>query len=197
MEKRSNKGLIILLIIIILGLCAFIGYDKVLKKEAPKECTIKQPEESTVKVEGSYTYKDLAGLYRYEKRTSVTGGNEYLDQYSIYLYENGQYIDTYVTIEDGQTTVSGVGNYVIDGNTVTLYQIAETSSDAGIMYNEKKVEILNENKLHSNSKSPSNENITSYDLEKVTDKTVIDEYIKRNGIKEQQIEKDTTVYRNA
>ena len=28
MEKRSNKGLIVLLIIIILGLCAYIGYDK-------------------------------------------------------------------------------------------------------------------------------------------------------------------------
>ena len=195
MEKRSNKGLIVLLIIIILGLCAYIGYDKFVKKDAPKECTIKESTEST-KQEETYTYKSLAGLYRFEKRTSVTGGNEYLDQYSIYLYDNGQYVDTYVTVEDGQTTVSGVGNYVIDGNTITLYQIAETLADAVIMYNEKKVEILDENKLHSNSKSPSNDNITSYDLEKVTDKTAIDEYLKRNDIKEYQKNKDT-VYKNA
>ena len=181
MEKRSNKGLIVLLIIITLGLCAYIGYDKFVKKESSKECVIKEPTEST-KQEETYTYKSLAGLYRFEKRTSVTGGNEYLDQYSIYLYDNGQYVDTYVTVEDGQTTVSGVGNYVIDGNTITLYQIAETLADAVIMYNEKKVEILDENKLHSNSKSPSNDNITSYDLEKVTDKTTIDEYLKRNNI---------------
>lgn len=96
--------------------------------------------------------------------------------------DNGQYVDTYVTIEDGQTTVSGVGNYVIDGNTITLYQIAETSTDDVIMYKEKKIEILDENKLHSNSKSPSNDSVESYDLEKVSDKTAIDEYLKRNNI---------------
>ncbi len=184
MEKRSNKGLIVLLIIIILGLCAYIGYDKFVKKEAPKECTIKESTEST-KQEETYTYKSLAGLYRFEKRTSVTGGNEYLDQYSVYLYDNGQYSSYNMTIEDGESASGGFGNYVIDGENITLYRLAETANQSGavLSYGERKLTIIDENKLHSNEKSNTNNSITSYDLEKVTDKTEIDKYLKSNDIK--------------
>lgn len=119
-NKKSNKGLIVLvifLIIIVIGLSGFIVYDKTNNKTDKKESTTKINVEKDNKVTTENTKYDISsvkGNYVYNNGKDTSDAN--YEKYELILLDNGLFVYTLSNVSNNTI----IGNYYIDNNNVVL-----------------------------------------------------------------------------
>lgn len=133
---------IVILLVVILGLGGYLVYDKVLVKET-EDADVEEKVE-VLEEEKIYTYEELAGNYYYEKDAEVEEMPGLMDRFYLVLGKDGTF--TYAHRRDTQSGV--IGNYMIDGNVITLNYIATTNNGAGIgeILDKTHTLIINEDK---------------------------------------------------
>ena len=127
-QKKSNIGLIVFLIILVLGLAGYICYDKFLTKKEPVK-TEEKDNKKDINMGNEYTYEDVAGTYKFEKE--IAGSKEkYGEQFTYAAYftllNNG--IIEYNDWTHFQTGY--IGNYIINGDQIMVTRWFEHGSDA-------------------------------------------------------------------
>ena len=144
MKEEKGKNLIIgaLLCIIILLIAAIILL--LTNKSTFKKSNTN--EDNTQTVETTYTYKEIKGLYSYKGNLQKDDyGNDYREDYRLYLYENGTFIyNNYTLGPHGH-----IGNYIIVDNTIKLNYLYGTVGGTG-MFPEtgtEEITIKNDNEL--------------------------------------------------
>ena len=140
--------IITILAILVLGLGGYLIYDKVLVEET-KDTNVEEKVEE-VKEEKIYTYEELAGNYYYEKDAEVEEMPGLMDRFYLVLGKDGTF--TYAHRRDTQSGV--IGNYMIDGNVITLNYIGSTNNGAGIgeVLDKTHTLIINEDKSITDEK---------------------------------------------
>ena len=137
MKEEKGKNIIIgaLLCIIILLIAAIILL--LTNKSTFKKSNTN--EDNTQTVETTYTYKEIKGLYSYKGNLQKDDyGNDYREDYRLYLYENGTFIyNNYTLGPHGH-----IGNYIIVDNTIKLNYLYGTVGGTG-MFPETGTEEIN------------------------------------------------------
>ena len=111
------KNIIItILVILVLGLGGYLVYDKALVKEEKNDTNVEDKVE-----EKTYTYKDVAGNYYYEQDAGIKEMPGLMDHFGLILDEDGTFSYGYFRDGGGYRII---GNYMIDGNIITLNYIA-------------------------------------------------------------------------
>lgn len=131
---------IVILLVVVLGLCGYLVYDKVLVKEV----------EDTDVEEKVYTYEEVAGNYYYEKDAEVEEMPGLIDRFYLVLDKDGTFTYAYRRQVHGGV----IGNYMINGNVITLNYIATTNNGAGLgeILNKTHTLIINEDKSITDEK---------------------------------------------
>ena len=139
MEQEKNKNVIIALlvviIVILLALVVLFATKTINLKTNKSSNTEANADEINLKNDvNKYTTENLKGAYTFvsEEMTSNTG-DKYTASYYLTLYSNGLYEYRMATF----APFGYIGNYVINGNKITLYGIFGTSSGYGINVYEK------------------------------------------------------------
>ena len=139
------KNIIItILVMLVLGLGGFLVYDKVIDKKEE----VSNQEETNEKVENAeenvYTYKDVAGNYYYEQEVKDDERPGLMQRFGLILSEDGTF--SYTQAIDAAGGV--IGNYMINGNVITLNYIATTASDVSLVpvFDKTHTLIINEDK---------------------------------------------------
>ena len=155
-KKKGNKGLIVFLILIILGLCGYITYDKVLKdklftKEEPKK-TEKKKEDNTIndnKQTEEYKIEisdDHDHYVKKEHKTKLNGND--VQVVNVYYYDDTvNEMDEY----DLYTETFVNGKKVIDKYQVTFYENKNEANDRiNRIENEFKLSTIKDNSNDDN-----------------------------------------------
>ena len=134
-KKKSNTGLIVFLVILVLGLAGYICYDKFIAtnnvpsndlkcKKDTCDCSNTVNNDTVINnndTDAEYTYEDVAGYYTFTKL--IEGRDEDYNA-ELYLFEDGT-----VRFQQGPDASNGyVGNYVIDGDTIKITKWFTTGS---------------------------------------------------------------------
>lgn len=138
-----NKNIfIVILLVLILGLGGYLVYDKVLVKEE-KDDNVEEKLEETAD-EKVYTYEEIAGKYYFEIEAEIKEMPGLKDRFYLVLGNDGTF--TYAYRRDAHGGV--IGNYMINGNVITLNYIASTNNGAGIgeILDKTHTLIINEDK---------------------------------------------------
>lgn len=128
-NKKSNNGILALLVIFIILTLLFGGYilyDKVLSKNDTAEnsnTNIDTPTQGETIVAHNYTYDEIAGYYTAE----IQETEEESTKYYLYLYENGTFSFTWRY----KTLLGDIGNYIIKDNQIVLNPLYDINSGAG------------------------------------------------------------------
>lgn len=179
LKQKSNKGIIVILLIVIIGLVGFIAYDKINNKEVTnsgnketktsevsKDNQIEENKNETI----TYNYSKLKGVYTF-------------DYYELDLLDNGLY--HYESTEYAST--GGIGNYTIVGNEIHLNQLFHHGSDAALDVNFS-TKVLKINSIDEIvDEDPSNfnpDNQTSITLKRDATREIFDyeKFIQNHGI---------------
>ena len=146
---------IVMLLVIVLVLGGFLVYDKVLVKEEKNN----NVEEKIEEEEKAYTYEDIAGRYYAENDAEIDEMPGAIVRFYLVLGSDGTFTYAYRWQVHGGV----IGNYMINGNVITLNYIATTNNGAGIggILDKTHTLIINEDKtitdenvdLHSPSTS--------------------------------------------
>ena len=130
-KKKSNVGLIVFLVILVLGLAGYICYDKFLStnnnlkcKENKCNCSNTANNDTEITnndTNAKYTYEDIAGIYECKVvPTKEEAPDGDVDNFT-YNGELDLLSDGTIYFTDGIMSASGyIGNYVIDGNQIKV-----------------------------------------------------------------------------
>ena len=138
--------IIIILAILVLGLGGYLVYDKVLVKEEKDD----NVEEKVEKEEKVYTYEEIAGRYYAENDAEIEEMPGLMDRFYLILGDDGTFTYAYRRESHGGV----IGNYMINGNVITLNYIATTNNGAGIgeIIDKTHTLIINEDKSITDEK---------------------------------------------
>ena len=143
---------IVILLVLVLGFSGYLVYDKVIDKKGATtgNSEIKEEQNDKVEEEKIYTYKDIAGNYYYEQDAGVKEMPGLMDRFGLILNEDG----TFSYIHNRDTSSGVIGNYMINGNIITLNYIATTDNGEGIslILDQSHALIINEDKSITDEK---------------------------------------------
>ncbi len=159
MDNKSNKGIMILLIVLILlviGIGGVLVYDKLIdnkeklgtsKIEEEKE---EEKENVNEKQKEIYTYVDMEGEFEFiSNKYTDSNGNDGSDEFVLSLSKNGIF-----HYRNSFYANSGVlGNYIIEDNKLRLNILFEHGSGTGVLVTEvtnKELEIKSKDELIDN-----------------------------------------------
>ncbi len=185
--KKSNKGVTIFLIIIIIILAIFNGLiisgtlnintNNTKSKNTPNKITNNSNSQTT---SNEYQYSKMKGLYSFVSDNFQDDNNgEYNVSYSLYLYENGTFRYSFYYM----APLGYIGNYTIVGNKINLNFLFTTNSGAGIdvTNGNHTLTINNENEILDSKQLINSVNLTEIKLKKQSEEKA-KEYLKNGDI---------------
>ncbi len=185
--KKSNKGVIIFLIIIIIILAIFNGLiisgtlnintNDTKSKNAQNKITNNSNSQTT---SNEYQYSKMKGLYSFVSDNFQDDNNgEYNVSYSLYLYENGTFRYSFYYM----ASFGYIGNYTIVGNKINLNFLFTTNSGASIdvTNGNHTLTINNENEILDSKQLINSVNLTEIKLKKQSEEKA-KEYLKNGDI---------------